>query len=36
MKDDTELMMIVGLVKMTNIHKAELAARLSPGRLLKI
>ena len=35
-KDDTELMMIVGLVKMTNIHKAESAARLSPGQPLNI
>lgn len=31
MKDDTEVMMIVGLVKMTNIHKVESAARLSLG-----
>ena len=35
-KDDTELIMIVGLVKMMNIHKAESAARMSPGRPLKI
>jgi len=34
-KDDTELMMIVGLAKMVNIHKAELATRLSPGQPLK-
>jgi len=31
MKDDTETTMIIGLVKMTNIHKAESAAGLSPG-----
>jgi aconitase A len=31
MKDDTEVMMIVGLVKMTNIHQVESEARLSPG-----
>jgi hypothetical protein len=30
MKVDTEVMMIVGLVKMMNIHKVESAARLSP------
>ena len=30
MKVDTEVMMVVGLVKMTNIHKAESAARLAP------
>lgn len=30
MKDDTGVMMTTGLVKMTNIHKAESAARLSP------
>jgi hypothetical protein len=33
-KDDT--VMIVGLVKMVNIRKAESATRLSPGRPLKI
>ena len=36
MKGDMEVMMIVGLVKMTNIHKAESAPRLSPGLFPKI
>jgi hypothetical protein len=35
-KDDTGLMMIVGLVKMVNIHKAESAVRLSQGQPLQI
>jgi len=35
-KDDTVVMTIVGLVKMTNIYKAESAARLSPGPPPKI
>jgi hypothetical protein len=30
MKDDTGVTMIIGLVKMTNIHRAESAACLSP------
>ena len=36
MKGDMEVMMIVGLVKMMNIHKAESAPRLSPGLPPKI